>query len=54
MGEDNYVEFNIYFSDLNQDAQRRLMELVHIKDPSEMNWDIDMAPIAVYATQVED
>lgn len=50
---DNYVEFNIYFSDLNEDAQKRLMERIGITDPKEMNWDIDMAPIAIYATQKE-
>jgi len=50
---DNYVEFNIYFSDLNEDAQKRLMEAVGITDPKDMNWDIDMCPIAVYSTQKE-
>ena len=40
--------FEIYFSDLNEDAQKRLMEAVGITSPSEMNWDIDMCPIAMY------
>ena len=40
--------FEIYFSDLNDDAQKRLMEAVGITSPSEMNWDIDMCPIAMY------
>lgn len=48
--EDNYVEFEIYFSDLNEDAQQRLMEAVRIKHPREMNWDINMSPIAIYET----
>ena len=40
--------FEIYFSDLNEDAQKRLLEAVKVSDPAEMNWDIDMAPIAMY------
>lgn len=40
--------FEIYFSDLNDDAKQRLMKAVGITEPSEMNWDIDMCPIAVY------
>ena len=43
-----YTEFEIYFSDLTEDAQKRLMEAVGITEPSEMNWDIDMCPIGVY------
>ena len=44
--------FEIYFSDLNTEAQKRLMDIVGISSPSEMNWDIDMCPIAIY--DVED
>ena len=40
--------FEIYFSDLNPDAQKRLMKAVGINHPAEMNWDIDMCPIALY------
>ena len=40
--------FEIYFSDLNEDAQKRLLEAVGETDPKEMNWDIDMCPIALY------
>ena len=39
--------FEIFFSDLNTEAQRNLMDVVGIKDPKEMNWDIDMCPIAI-------
>lgn len=49
-----YVEFNIYFSDLNEDAQQRLMQEIGISDPKEMNWDMDILPIAVYATETEE
>ncbi len=41
-------EFNIYFSDLNEDAQKRLMDAIGIKDPKEMNWDIDISPLTSY------
>lgn len=41
-------EFEIYFSDLNEDAQQRLMEAVGITDPKEMNWDMDIVPLAIF------
>jgi len=47
-------EFEIYFSDLNEDAQKRLLEFVGEDDPAEMNWDIDMLPIAIYCINEED
>ena len=40
--------FEIYFSDLNKDAQKRLLEAVGAETPADMNWDIDMCPIAMY------
>lgn len=40
--------FEIYFSDLNEDAQKRLLEAVHAKTAADMNWDMDIIPIAVY------
>ena len=46
--------FEIYFSDLNEDAQKRIMEMVKIDDPKEMNWDIDMCPIAMYDVEMDD
>ena len=46
--------FDIYFSDLNEEAQKELPELVGATDPSDMNWDIDMCPIAIYETEVEE
>lgn len=45
---DNYHEFNIYFSDLNEDAQERLLKAVGAKTASEMNWDMDILPVATY------
>ena len=41
-------DFEIYFSDLNDEAQHRLMVAVGIYDPKEMNWDLDLVPLAVY------
>lgn len=37
---------NIYFSDLNKDAQARLMKEAGIGDPKEANWDVDIVPLA--------
>ncbi len=47
-------DFNIYFSDLNEEAQQRLMEAIGIQDPREMNLDIDMLPLAVYPIPFND
>ena len=41
-------EFDIYFSDLKEEAQLRLLEAVGITDPKEMNWDLDLVPLASY------
>ena len=46
--------FNIYFRDLNEETQQRLMEAIGIQDPREMNWDIDMLPLAVYPIPFND
>ena len=32
--------FEIYYSDLNDESQRELLEFFGIKDPKEMNWDV--------------
>ena len=45
--------FEIYFSDLNEDAQKRLLEAVGTETPADMNWDIDMCPIAMYDFETE-
>ena len=38
-------EFNIYFSDLTEDCQRRLLEAYRINGPEELNWDNDLIPV---------
>lgn len=46
--------FDIYFSDLTEEAQKELMNSIGISDPSEMNWDIDIVPIASYSFEEDD
>ena len=46
--------FEIFFSDLNLDAQKRLLKAAGINHPAEMNWDIDMCPIAMYPIPIDD
>ena len=46
--------FEIYFSDLNEEAQEKLLEMVGAETPAEMNWDIDMCPIAIYEFETEN
>ena len=41
-------EFDIYFSDLKEGSQKRLMAAIGIHDPKEMNWDLDILPLASY------
>ena len=45
--------FEIYFSDLNEDAQRRLLDAVGAENAKEMNWDMDIIPIAAYDFESE-
>lgn len=40
--------FEIYFGDLNEDAQKRLLDAVGVESPKEMNWDTGIFPIALY------
>lgn len=46
--------FEIYFSDLNEDAQKRLLDFVNAKSASDMNWDMDIIPIATFDTEDDD
>lgn len=47
-------EMDIFFSDLNEDAQKRLLELVGAKDASDMNWDMDILPLFTFMVEDED
>jgi len=40
------MEFNLYFSDLNEDAQQRLCERLKTT-PADENWDMDILPLAI-------
>ena len=46
--------FYIYFSDLNEDAARRLLNAVKADTPQDMNWDLDIIPLAQYDFEEED
>lgn len=46
--------FNIYFSDLNEDAKKRLLDFCELSDPKEANWDLDIIPIAVFDYEKEN
>ena len=51
----DYVTIEIYFSDLNPAAKRDIMDAYGISDPAEMNWDMDIFPVATtYVTVEED
>ena len=40
--------FEIYFNDLNEDAQKRLLDFVGAESAKDMNWDMDILPIAIF------
>ena len=44
----------IYFSDLNEKAQEEILDFVGVSSPKDMNWDIDMCPLAIYPTPTPD
>ena len=47
-------EFEIYFSDLNEEAQKRLLKAVNAKSASEMNWDMNIVPLATLMFEEEE
>lgn len=47
-------DYPIYFNDLNEKAQKALMEAIGIDDPKEMNWDMDIVPLAYYPIPEDD
>lgn len=46
--------FKIFFSDLNEDAQKRLLDYVGAKDASECNWDMDIVPLTEFFVEKDD
>ena len=49
-----YKEIPIYFSDLKEEAQKKLLEAVGAADPKEMNWDIDLVPLGYYPCETNE
>ena len=45
-------EFEIYFSDLTEEAQKSLLEAARIEDPSDMNWDV--FPVVTFMIGADD
>ena len=45
--------FEIYFSDLNEDTQKRLLKAVGAEKAADMNWDVDICPIAMYDFEIK-
>lgn len=41
-------DFPIYFSDLNEEAQKRLLNFIGADEAKDMNWDVDICPLAYY------
>lgn len=39
--------FYIYFSDLNPKAQKELLDLIEADSAADMNWDMDIIPLAI-------
>lgn len=46
--------FEIYFSDLNDEAKARLLQAVGAKTAADMNWDMDLVPIATYEFEEDE
>ena len=47
-----YGEFELYFDDLNNEAQNRLLAFMDLRDPAEGNFDV--APIAIIDYELEE
>lgn len=46
--------FKIYFSDLIPSTQKELLEFVKADTAKDMNWDIDILPIAIAEFEIEE
>lgn len=49
--DNEVVQVEIFFSDLNEKGQKKVLEANGYTDPSEGNYDIDMCPIAILEFQ---
>ena len=48
------ISIDILFNDLNDKAKAELLDAVRAKDSKEMNWDIDILPLATLDFELED
>lgn len=48
IAKDVSESFDIYFSDLSDDAKTRLLKAVGASSAEEMNWDMDIIPLVSY------
>lgn len=48
------ISIDIYFNDLSDKAKAELLDAVRAKDAKEMNWDIDIVPLATLDFELED
>ena len=48
------ISVDIYFNDLSDKAKAELLDAVRAKDAKEMNWDIDIVPLATLDFELED
>ena len=46
--------FKIYFNDLNEDAQKRLLKEAKVDNPKDVNWFLDIYPIAFLMYEDEE
>ena len=40
------ISIPIYFSNLNEETQKELLRVVKADSPADMNWDMDIIPLA--------
>lgn len=50
----NYREVDLYFNNLNERGKKKALEAAGVNDPKEMNWDIDIFPIATLCFEDEN
>lgn len=48
------ISVEIYYSDLTPEKQKEFLKAVKVDDPSEMNWDIDILPLAIVDFEEEE
>lgn len=41
------ISVPIYFNDLKPEKQKEFLEAVNAESPKDMNWDVDIFPLAI-------